>query len=34
MKFGILFRPQDPPDAANVVQRWQEIRAAARVPNR
>jgi alkanesulfonate monooxygenase SsuD/methylene tetrahydromethanopterin reductase-like flavin-dependent oxidoreductase (luciferase family) len=31
MKFGILFRPQDPPDAANIVERWQEILAAAKV---
>jgi alkanesulfonate monooxygenase SsuD/methylene tetrahydromethanopterin reductase-like flavin-dependent oxidoreductase (luciferase family) len=31
MKFGILFRPQDPPQAANIVGRWQEILAAARV---
>lgn len=31
MKFGILFRPQDPPNAASIVQRWQEILAAARV---
>jgi probable F420-dependent oxidoreductase len=28
MKFGLLFRPQDPPDAANIGQRWQEILAA------
>lgn len=31
MKFGILFRPQDPPEAAGIVGRWQEILAAARV---
>jgi alkanesulfonate monooxygenase SsuD/methylene tetrahydromethanopterin reductase-like flavin-dependent oxidoreductase (luciferase family) len=28
MKFGLLFRPQDPPEAANIEQRWQEILAA------
>ena len=28
MKFGLLFRPQDPPEAANIGQRWQEILAA------
>jgi hypothetical protein len=31
MKFGLLFRPQDPPEAANIVGRWQEILAAAKV---
>ncbi|GHJ37300.1 LLM class flavin-dependent oxidoreductase [Streptomyces sp. TS71-3] len=31
MKFGILFRPQDPPNAEGIVQRWQEILTAARV---
>jgi alkanesulfonate monooxygenase SsuD/methylene tetrahydromethanopterin reductase-like flavin-dependent oxidoreductase (luciferase family) len=31
MKFGILFRPQDPPNAEGIVRRWQEILAAARV---
>jgi len=25
MKFGLLFRPQDPPDGKNVSRRWQEI---------
>ena len=25
MKFGLLFRPQDPPSAANIAGRWQEI---------
>ena len=28
MKFGLLFRPQDPPDAAHMAQRWQEILTA------
>ena len=31
MKFGILFRPQDPPNAAHIRERWQEILQAARV---
>src|SRR4051794_27191450 len=31
MKFGILFRPQDPPDGARLVQRWEEILQAATV---
>ncbi|MQA95151.1 MAG: LLM class flavin-dependent oxidoreductase [Streptosporangiales bacterium] len=31
MKFGILFRPQDPPRAAGIVGRWREILAAAKV---
>jgi alkanesulfonate monooxygenase SsuD/methylene tetrahydromethanopterin reductase-like flavin-dependent oxidoreductase (luciferase family) len=30
MKFGLLFRPQDPPDAANIGRRWQEILAAGK----
>lgn len=29
MKFGLLFRPQDPPDAKNIRRRWQEILRAA-----
>jgi hypothetical protein len=29
MKFGLLFRPQDPPDAANIGRRWQETLDAA-----
>jgi alkanesulfonate monooxygenase SsuD/methylene tetrahydromethanopterin reductase-like flavin-dependent oxidoreductase (luciferase family) len=29
MKFGLLFRPQDPPEAANIVERWQEVLEAA-----
>ena len=28
MKFGLLFRPQDPPNAEHIGQRWQEILAA------
>jgi alkanesulfonate monooxygenase SsuD/methylene tetrahydromethanopterin reductase-like flavin-dependent oxidoreductase (luciferase family) len=31
MKFGLLFRPQDPPNAAHIRERWQEILQAARV---
>lgn len=31
VKFGILFRPQDPPDAAGIVNRWQEVLEAAQV---
>jgi alkanesulfonate monooxygenase SsuD/methylene tetrahydromethanopterin reductase-like flavin-dependent oxidoreductase (luciferase family) len=31
MKFGLLFRPQDPPDARNLTRRWQEILAAGRL---
>ena len=29
MKFGVLFRPQDPPNAAHIVQRWKETLTAA-----
>ena len=29
MKFGLLFRPQDPPDAVNIGRRWQETLDAA-----
>src|SRR6476646_8087375 len=29
MKFGLLFRPQDPPNAANIGRRWQETLDAA-----
>lgn len=29
MKFGLLFRPQDPPAAANIQRRWQELLEAA-----
>jgi alkanesulfonate monooxygenase SsuD/methylene tetrahydromethanopterin reductase-like flavin-dependent oxidoreductase (luciferase family) len=31
MKFGVLFRPQAPPDGKGIVQRWQEILHAAKV---
>jgi alkanesulfonate monooxygenase SsuD/methylene tetrahydromethanopterin reductase-like flavin-dependent oxidoreductase (luciferase family) len=31
MKFGLLFRPQDPPAAENIAGRWQEILAAAKL---
>jgi alkanesulfonate monooxygenase SsuD/methylene tetrahydromethanopterin reductase-like flavin-dependent oxidoreductase (luciferase family) len=31
MKFGLLFRPQDPPNAEHIGQRWQETLAAAEV---
>ena len=31
MKFGLLFRPQDPPAGENIVQRWEEILAAAEI---
>src|ERR1700753_636144 len=31
MKFGVLLRSQDPPNAANIVQRWQEQLRAAEV---
>ena len=31
MKFGLLFRPQDPPNAEHIGQRWQEILAAGQV---
>ncbi len=31
MKFGLLFRPQDPPDGARLVQRWQDILKAAEI---
>jgi len=30
MKFGLLFRPQDPPEAANIVERWQQVLQAAK----
>jgi alkanesulfonate monooxygenase SsuD/methylene tetrahydromethanopterin reductase-like flavin-dependent oxidoreductase (luciferase family) len=29
MKFGVMFRPQDPPRAANLTRRWDEILEAA-----
>ena len=29
MKFGLLFRPQDPPDATHIARRWQETLDAA-----
>ena len=29
MKFGLLFRPQDPPNAENIGRRWQETLDAA-----
>jgi alkanesulfonate monooxygenase SsuD/methylene tetrahydromethanopterin reductase-like flavin-dependent oxidoreductase (luciferase family) len=29
MRFGLLFRPQDPPAAANISRRWQEILRAS-----
>ena len=31
MKFGLLFRPQDPPAAKNLTRRWQEILAAGKL---
>lgn len=31
MKFGVLFRPQDPPAAEHIVQRWQEVLQASEV---
>jgi alkanesulfonate monooxygenase SsuD/methylene tetrahydromethanopterin reductase-like flavin-dependent oxidoreductase (luciferase family) len=31
MKFGLLFRVQDPPDGSNLVQRWQEALQVAKV---
>ena len=31
MRFGILFRPHDPPGAANIVRRWQEVLDASRL---
>jgi alkanesulfonate monooxygenase SsuD/methylene tetrahydromethanopterin reductase-like flavin-dependent oxidoreductase (luciferase family) len=31
MKFGLLFRAQDPPDSANLTRRWQEILRAGRL---
>ena len=31
MKFGLLFRAQDPPDAKNLTRRWQEILAAGKL---
>jgi alkanesulfonate monooxygenase SsuD/methylene tetrahydromethanopterin reductase-like flavin-dependent oxidoreductase (luciferase family) len=31
MRFGVLFMPQDPPDARNIVRRWEEILEAAKV---
>lgn len=31
MKFGMLFHPQDPPEAENIVQRWREVLRAAQV---
>ena len=31
MKFGLLFRPQDPPAGRNIVQRWEETLAAAEI---
>lgn len=31
MKFGLLFRPQDPPAGENIVRRWQEILDAAEI---
>ncbi len=34
MKFGLLLRPQDPPDAAGIAQRWQELLTAAQAAER
>lgn len=34
MKFGVLFRPQDPPNAENIVQRWQDTLTAAEAAER
>lgn len=31
MKFGLLFRPQDPPAGKNLTRRWQEILAAGKL---
>jgi len=31
MRFGVLFMPQDPPDGANIVRRWEETLRAAEV---
>ncbi|MBM3676306.1 MAG: LLM class flavin-dependent oxidoreductase [Actinobacteria bacterium] len=31
MKFGILFRPQDPPQAANLTERWNDILEAGQL---
>lgn len=31
MKFGIQFRPQDPPDGSRIVERWQQVLEAAQV---
>ena len=31
MKFGILFRAQDPPDGKNLTRRWREILAAGQL---
>ncbi|MBM3676709.1 MAG: LLM class flavin-dependent oxidoreductase [Actinobacteria bacterium] len=31
MKFGMLFHPQDPPDARNLTQRWREVLAAGQL---
>lgn len=31
MKFGLQFRPQDPPEAKNIVRRWDELLQAARL---
>jgi alkanesulfonate monooxygenase SsuD/methylene tetrahydromethanopterin reductase-like flavin-dependent oxidoreductase (luciferase family) len=31
MKFGLLFRPQDPPAAKNLTRRWQDILAAGQL---
>ena len=31
MKFGMLFHPQDPPDARNLTQRWREVLKAGQV---
>lgn len=34
MRFGLLFRPQDPPDGARAVERWQEILETAKLAER
>ena len=31
MKFGLLFRAQDPPDASNLTRRWQDILEAGQL---
>ncbi|QEC50570.1 LLM class flavin-dependent oxidoreductase [Baekduia soli] len=31
MKFGLLFKPQDPPDASNIVLRWKELLEAGKL---